>query len=71
MSANCSICHDTKQVKVGWSPAPRSRYALKVEYDRCPACTPPPHTFHAKQVMQQIKELHDDLAALAELRGEK
>ena len=68
MSANCSICHDTKQVKVGWSPAPRSRYALKVEYDRCPACTPPPHTFHAKQVMQQMNELRDR-AVLAELEG--
>lgn len=70
MSANCSICHDTKQVKVGWSPALQSRYGLKVEYDRCPACTPPPHSFHAKQVMQQIKELHDR-ATLAELEGKE
>lgn len=69
MSANCSICHDAKQVKVGWSPAPRSRYALKVEYDPCPACTLPPHTSHAKQVMQQMNELRD-LAALAELEGQ-
>ena len=66
MSANCSTCHDTKQVKVGWSPKPRGTYGVTIEYDPCPACTPPPHTFHAKQVMQQINELRDR-AVLAEL----
>jgi hypothetical protein len=70
MSADCSICHDTKQVKVGWSPKPRSTYGIKVEYDPCPACTPPPHTFHAKQVMHQIKELRAR-TKLAELEGKE
>jgi len=64
MSTACSICHDTKQVKVGWSP--RGTYGVRIEYDPCPACTSPPHTFHAKQVMQQINELRDP-AVLAEL----
>ena len=67
MSANCSICRDTKQVKVGWSPKSRG-VTSAIEYAPCPACTPPPHTFHAKQVMQQMNELRD-LAALAELEG--
>ena len=69
MSANCSICHDTKQVKVGWSPKPRGTYGVKIEYDPCPACTPPPHTFYAKQVMQQINELRNR-ATLVELEGD-
>ena len=68
MSADCNICHDTKQVKVGWHPHPRVLSGIKVEYDPCPSCTPPPHTFHAKQVMQQIKELRTR-AVLAELEG--
>jgi len=67
MSADCSICHDTKQVKVGWSQKGGGKYTI--EFDPCPSCTPPPHTFHAKQVMLQIEELRA-LVALAKLEGQ-
>lgn len=57
MSA-CEICHGERQVKVGWHPV--SNIKIKVEYDPCPNCTPGPHSFHAKQVADRIRNIRNE-----------
>ena len=58
-SNDCEICMGRKQVKVGISFPPHQTIGFKVEYDPCPGCTPPPHTFHAKRTAQILKEMRD------------
>lgn len=53
----CEICNGDGQVKVGWSQVVGSTYKIKIEYDPCPNCQPAPHSFHALQVMRQIREI--------------
>jgi len=56
-AGTCMICRGEGRVKVGWSQVIGSTYKIKVEYDPCPECQPPPHTFHAKQAAAQIRAL--------------
>ena len=61
-SNDCTICIGRRVVKVGISFPPGQTIGFKVEYDPCPGCTPPPHTFHAKrttQILKEMRELHD------------
>jgi hypothetical protein len=44
---------------VGMSFPPKSTIAVKYEYDPCPGCTPPPHTFHAKRTAQILRETRE------------
>ena len=53
----CQTCDGHGKLKVGWSAVPTSTTKIRVEYDPCPTCTPPPHTFHAKKVAQQIADI--------------
>jgi hypothetical protein len=53
----CEICNGDGKVKVGWSQVMGSTYKIKIEYDPCPNCQPSPHSFHALQVMHQIRAL--------------
>lgn len=55
----CAICKGERRVAVGWSQVPRSTYKIKVEYDPCPRCTEPPHSFHAIKVAKQIDAIHE------------
>ena len=50
----CKICHGEKRVAVGWSQDLRKISGIRVEYDPCPRCTAPPHTFYAKKIADQI-----------------
>jgi hypothetical protein len=38
---------------------PKSTIAAKCEYDPCPGCTPPPHTFHALRKAQILREMRE------------
>jgi len=55
-SNDCTICMGRRRVCVGISFPPKSTIAVKAEYDPCPGCTPPPHTFHAKRTAQILTE---------------
>lgn len=55
-SNDCTICMGRKRVAVGLSFPPRQTIGFKVEYDPCPGCTPPPHTFHARRTAQILME---------------
>lgn len=55
----CKTCSGEGRVKVGWSQSLKSKYGIKIEYDPCPSCTPPPHTYHAKKIAMQIAEIHE------------
>lgn len=59
----CETCHGEGRVKVGWSPAPKSKIGIRAEYDPCPACTPPPHTFWAKKIGAQIAGIRERATA--------
>jgi len=59
----CQTCNGERRLKVGWSQAPRSTYKIRVEYDPCPRCTKPPHTFHAKKIAAQIDDLRNRKAS--------
>ncbi len=52
----CEICMGRKRIAVGLSFPPRKTIGFKVEYDPCPGCTPPPHTFHANRQAQILME---------------
>lgn len=54
-AGECPICKGEARVKVGWHPV--NIIKIKVEYDPCPECQPPPHSFHAKQAADQIRAL--------------
>ena len=56
---NCPICLGRRKVAVGVSFPPRSTIGCKVEYDPCPDCTPPPHTFHARRTAQILREARE------------
>jgi len=56
-SNDCDICLGRRHVKVGISFPPKSTIGFKVEYDPCPGCTPPPHTFHARRTAQILREM--------------
>ena len=58
-SSGCGICMGRKRVAVGISFPPNSTIGCKVEYDPCPGCTPPPHTFHAKRTAQILRETRE------------
>ena len=64
VTQSCIICTGSGRVKVGVSFPPKSTIAVKVEYDPCPGCTPPPHTYHAKLVAKRLQEMR------AALKGE-
>ena len=51
----CPICKGERRVKVGFTPVDNVR--VSIEYDPCPGCTPPPHTYHAKKVAAEIAAL--------------
>ena len=51
----CPICKGDALVKVGWHPV--NNIKIKVEYDPCPECQPPPHSFHSKQAADQIRNI--------------
>lgn len=56
-SNDCTICMGRRKVCVGISFPPQSTIAVKAEYDPCPGCTPPPHTFHAKRTVRILQEI--------------
>jgi len=64
MTQSCIICMGSRRVKVGVSFPPNRTIAFKVEYDPCPGCTPPPHSYHAKLTAQRLQEMHTARAAL-------
>lgn len=51
----CPICKGDARIKVGWYPV--NNIKIKVEYDQCPECQPPPHSFYAKQTADHIRAL--------------
>ena len=55
-SNDCTTCMGRRRVCVGVSFPPKSTIAVTTEYDPCPGCTPPPHTFHAKRTAQILAE---------------
>ena len=55
----CKICHGEKRVAVGWSQDLRKISGIRVEYDPCPRCTAPPHTFYAKKVAERIDAIKE------------
>ena len=57
--SDCTICMGHGRVMVGMSFPPNSTIAVKAEYDPCPGCTPPPHTFHAKRTAQILAEIRN------------
>jgi hypothetical protein len=52
----CEICMGRGTVMVGMTYPPGKTIAVKCEYDPCPGCTPPPHTFHARRTAQIRQE---------------
>ena len=58
-SNDCTICRGRKRVAVALSSPPRQTIGFKVEYDPCPGCTPPPHTFHARRTAQILMETRE------------
>lgn len=59
---DCLICMGRGRVMVGMSYPPKSTVAVKCEYDPCPGCTPPPHTFHAMRtakILRQTREIRE------------
>ena len=56
MGDTCEICMGMGKLLVGLSFPPKKTIAVCYEYDPCPACQPPPHTFHARRTMQIIAE---------------
>ena len=56
MSDACTTCMGRRKLLVGMSYPPKKTIAVTYEYDPCPDCTPPPHTFHAKRTAQILKE---------------
>lgn len=53
----CQICRGRRKVCVGISFPPKSTVGVKAEYDPCPCCTKPPHTFHAKRTAQILQKM--------------
>ena len=49
---DCPVCMGEGRLLVGMTYPPGKTIAVKFEYDPCPNCTPPPHTFHAMRTMQ-------------------
>jgi len=58
----CDICFGDKRIMVGMSYPPGKTIGVKYEYDPCPGCTPPPHSFYARRRAQMMKQ---DRAVLA------
>lgn len=58
-SNDCEICMGRRRVLVGMSYPPNRTIEVKCEYDPCPGCTPPPHTFHARRKAQILKEMRE------------
>ncbi len=59
MGKDCDICMGRGRVMVGMSYPAKSTIAVKYEYDPCPGCTPPPHTFHARRTAQILLETRE------------
>ena len=55
-TSDCLTCMGEGRLMVGMTYPPNKTIAVKFEYDPCPDCTPPPHTFHAKRTAQILKE---------------
>ena len=56
LTEDCLTCMGKGKIMVGMSFPPKKTIAVVYEYDRCPDCTPPPHSFHAKRRAQILKE---------------
>lgn len=63
----CAVCGDEKTLIVGWSNG--NNLKVKWERDPCPACQPPPHSFHAKQKAQRIIALSERRRDAVQDRG--
>lgn len=70
MEPSCIICLGKGRVLVGMSFPPKKTVAVKYEYDPCPGCTPPPHSYHALLVAKTLQEMHTARSARAALAGE-
>lgn len=68
MIPSCIICLGKGCVLVGMSYPPKKTVAVKYEYDPCPGCTAPPHSYHAKLAAKAIKTMHDARAQAAALK---
>ena len=55
----CLTCMGEKRLLVGMTYPPNKTIAVKIEYEPCPDCTLPPHTFHAMRTAQILKERRD------------
>ena len=53
-ASDCKVCFGRKKILVGMSFPPKSTIGVKYEYDPCPGCTPPPHSFYARRRAQDI-----------------
>jgi hypothetical protein len=56
---DCQICMGTGRICTGISFPPGSTYLVKCEYEPCPECNEPPHSFHAKRTAQILRETRE------------
>ena len=63
-SNDCEICLGRGSVMVGMSFPPKKTIAVHYEYDQCPGCTPPAHTFHAKRTAQILQAMRNHRATV-------
>jgi len=59
-SSSCNVCFGRKRIMVGMSFPPKRTIAVKYEYDPCPNCQPPPHSFYARRRAQQILKAQEE-----------
>lgn len=55
MTAVCDTCHGSGRIAVGMSFPPNSTINVTIEYDPCPDCNEPPHSFYALKRAREIK----------------
>ena len=70
MTPSCIICGGNGRVLVGMSYRNQKTVTVTYEYDPCPGCTPPPHSYHAKLAAKTLQEMHVARAERAALKGE-
>lgn len=70
MEPSCIICSGKGRVLVGMSYPPKKTISVKYEYDPCPGCTPPPHSYFAILAARTLREMHTARSSRAALAGE-
>ena len=57
---DCPVCMGKGRLLVGMTYPPGKTIAVKFEYDPCPNCTQGPHSFHAKQTADHIRNIRKE-----------